>query len=81
MTEWQDISTAPKDGTPILVRGQGIYHGVEFVVKRCRPITDWGVECWRSLIDKQKIPDHCLEEWMPRLDPKERCVSPLLQSP
>ena len=71
--EWQPIETLPDDAVAcerkILLRGGGIYHGVEFVGYRRIPKWGWETPGWRTVIGDQKIPDHCIEHWMHRTEP------------
>ncbi|TQN55356.1 DUF551 domain-containing protein [Agrobacterium tumefaciens] len=61
--EWQDIITAPRDGTKILMRG-GAYHGVPFPgywetspYSSDRP--------WVSIINDSRLYEHVPTHWMP----------------
>lgn len=68
MSEWQPISTAPKDGTVVLLRG-GVYHGLPFAgqyhdseIAPGRP--------WLSLTSSRaRMYEHVPTHWMPLPDP------------
>ena len=66
---WQPIETAPRDGTPIWLRGNGIFHGVEFVAYRRKPEYKWQHWTWRTLIGDRDVSDHCVTHWMHRPEP------------
>lgn len=62
-SQWQDISTAPKDGTKMLMRG-GVYHGFPFVgfwapspYAQDRP--------WETVIGRSNLYEHAPTHWMP----------------
>ena len=69
MSEWQDISTAPKDGTPIMLRGDGIYHGVEFVGKWRGPQYPGDEDHWYNMNTGQRIQYPTITHWMYRSKP------------
>ena len=72
MTEWQGIETLEDPWTPFLARSEGIYHGVEFVAVRVPSQYPGGQEHYIALVSGRRIPDHCIQEWMPRVDPLAR---------
>lgn len=60
---WQDISTAPRDGTKILMRG-GAYHGVPFP-GYWNPSSFAPDRPWVSVVNDSRLYEHVPTHWMP----------------
>lgn len=73
--DWQPIETIPNEilnrQIPVLLRGHGIFHGVEFVGVRRTPVWEWQKPEWRTAIGDWQVPDHCITHWMHRPAPPE----------
>ena len=67
---WRDIESAPKD-KPILLRGDGIFHGVEFVGEWRKAEYDWQTDGWYIVIENRVILHPTVTHWMPRTAPPE----------
>ena len=62
--EWRDIETAPRDGTNILGRSTGTYHGIPFVV-RWVPSDIFPEYPWVCAIGGGRFADGSVTHWMP----------------
>lgn len=65
MSDWQPITTAPKDGTPILATQKGY----AYTLNRCK-VVFWDDEAdavgWHIPEDDEGFPSHSwLTHWMP----------------
>lgn len=69
--EWQPIETAPMDGTPVMLRGDGMYHGIEFVGKRRKLQYPGDVSHWYNINTGQRIKYPTITHWMNRVKPPE----------
>ena len=68
-TEWQDISTAPKDGTHVLLwAAPNNFVDIGFFRQKEDHGDFWTGDCWQSWFHKDRArPTH----WMPLPDPPE----------
>lgn len=69
MTEWRDISSAPKDGTSVLLYSAGAYHGLPFPGQYHDSELRPGMP-WVSLIGrKSRLYEHVPTHWQPLPQP------------